>query len=305
MQIGNNVQCESLPGDQAWLRVSQDSLLHLEQRVESVDVLDLEGFPFPFADRPDLSDVLFALPPDPGPVELEALVQMAATLGRAANGEGVNPTVSLGDVVDAATLQDYHIVAIGRPTRNPLIQEINASLPQPFVPGTDGVENRTGEVLLRLPPDIPLGYVQELPSPWNQDRALLAVTGTRDEGITWAAYVVSRQAWRLDGNLALVREGEEEIEVRSYDTRRLTSSGQAATLLTAVPGLTPVGTPTVTPTLDTGGNNSGKITPTPTAVHPDEASLPLWVMVFIGVTGVTIIAMLSIGIWRFRQRQGE
>jgi len=303
MQIGNNVQCESLPGDQAWLRVSQDSWLHLGQRVESVNVLDLDDFPFPFDDRPDLSDVLFALPPDPGLVELEALVQMAATLGRAAGGEGVNPTVSLGDTVDAAMLRDYHIVAIGRPTRNPLIQEINASLPQPFVPGTDGVENRTGEVLLRLPPDIPLGYVQELPSPWNQDRAFLAVTGTRDEAITWAAYALNRRAWQLDGNLVLTRMGEEEIEVRSYDTRRLTSSGQAVTLLTAVPDLTPMAT--LTPTPGTG-DDSGEATST--EVSPDDApakigGLPVWAMVFIGIAGVTIVAMLAVGMWRFRQRR--
>lgn len=307
MQIAGGAQCQSVAGDEAWLRVSQDSWLHLDQHIEErVSVLDLDDFPSPFSDRPDLSDVLFVLPSDPGPVELEALLQVAAIFGRTAGGAEINPRVSLGNP-DAAMLRDYDIVAIGRPTRNLLIQEVNAALPQPFVPGTDEVENQWGEVLLRLPPDIPLGYIQEIPSPWNEERALLAVTGTGDQGITWSAYAISRRAWHLDGDLVLVRAGEKEIEIRSFDTRRLTSSGRAATLLTAVPNLTPVGTPTVTSTLDIEGDG-GSIMPT---LAPDASSdasagrggLPAWVKLFIGAAGIFAVAVIVVGVWQLRRRR--
>ncbi len=307
MQMRGDEVCENIPIDQAWVSVSRLSSLHLGQQVTNVDqILDLDDFPFPFNTQPDLGDVLFMLPLDPSPVELEASLQMAFALGGASGGDGTNLTVSLGEASASTRLQDYYIVAIGRPTRNPVIQEINSSLPQPFIPGADEVENRLGKLILRLPPDVSLGYVQEFPSPWNETLAFLVVTGTSDKGVAWAASALNRQAWRFSGNLALVREAEEGFEVRSFDTRRLTSSGQAATLLTAVPELTPVSTPTVTPTLET--EDPSVLTSTPTAMSPGEGkagvNLPVWVMAFIGITGMTVVVMLLLGLWRFRSQSG-
>ena len=304
MQIGEEAMCQSAPADDAWVKIYQNSSMHLEQRVEQDHVLDLDDFPFPFDDRPDLSDVLFTLPSIPESIELEALFRIVSIFGGAAEGAAVNPKVVLGDVSDVATLRNYDIVAIGRPTRSPLIQEINDILPQPFVPGTDEVVNQWGEVLLRLPPDIPLGYIQEIPSPWNEDRPLLAVTGTGQEGVASAVYALTRYEWRLDGDLVLVRKGEEEIDIHAFDTRRLTSSGQAATLLTAVPELTLESTPTVTPTLESGGGITPTLTPTPfPEMSPSQDELPIWVVAFVGVAGLFVVVLVAIGAWQFWQRR--
>lgn len=310
--MGSGTECKDFDLTQAWLKVFGDSQLHLETRQEKrVDVLTLDYFPAPFDERPDLSNVLFVLPPDPEAMEVESLLLITSRLGRSAKFERINSRVSLGKPSDAL-LQDHHVVVIGRPTRNPLFHELNTLLPQPFIPDTDEVENRMGEVVLRLPSTISLGYVQELQSPWNEALSLLVVTGTQDEAVAWAASALNRQSWRFIGNLALVREGTEGMEVYSVDTRRLTSSSQATTLLTAVPELTPVATPTVTPTLDSGANNSS-ITPTLTLTPseenlPDPAvaeGLPGWATIFIGVTAIAVIAIFVIAIWRFRRQRGE
>jgi uncharacterized repeat protein (TIGR01451 family) len=307
MQIGSDVVCQSVTAEQAWLKVSQESSLYIEQRIElgNVNVLDLDDFPFPFDSQKDMSDVLFALPSDPELFEVDAVLQTAFTFGRG-NAEGImNPMVFLGNLPSAETLRNYDIVAIGRPTRNPLIQEINTALPQPFIPGTDEVENQLGEVLLRLPPDIPLGYIQEIPSPWNQDRALLAVTGNRDEGLVWATYALNRRTWALDGDLVLAREAEGEVETNSIDTRRLTSSGQAAILLTAVPELTPVSTPTVTPTLESASSTTATLVASPSdETTTVKGGLPVWVLTFVGITATSAVVLLAMGGWRFwRQRK--
>ncbi len=310
LHIASSNECQNFDFTQAWVKVFEDSQLHLGVRAEErVDVLALSYFPSPFDERPDLSNLLFVLPSDPGATEVESLLLMAARLGRSTKFEEANASVSLGTPPDIL-LQNHHIIAIGRPTRNPWFQDFNTLLPQPFIPSTDKVENRIGEVILRLPPDLLLGYVQELPSPWNEALSLLVVTGTRDEAVTWAAYMLNRQSSRFRGNLALVREGAAGMEVHSLDTRRLTSSGQETALLTAVPELTPAtATPTATLALDGEVNNSS-ITPTLTVTPAGERlsnttvgeGLPVWVTIFIGVTGVTVIVIFALVLWRLRRR---
>jgi hypothetical protein len=202
-------------------------------------------------------------------------------------------------------LNRYHIIAIGRPTINPLTEQVNSLLPQPFVPGTDEVVHQVGDLLLRLPPDTPLGYIQELSSPWNERLALLIVTGTADEGVTWANYALIRQPWRLRGNLALVRDGEEGIEIQSIDTRRLTSSGLASTVATAVPELTPVAT--VTSTLEVG-TDSGDMLAQPTSppsAARGKGGLPTWVVFFAGIVVVAVVAIFGVAAWHFRRQQGR
>ncbi len=298
-------RCETVNPRQAWFKMWQDSLLYLDHKVQSAS-LDLRYFPLPFSTRSDLGNVLFALPPVPGLVEEEAMLRLAASLGDATRGAGFNLGVSLGLPPDAGKLKDYHLILIGRPTTNPFLRQINSRLPQPFVPGTDEVEHQTGKVLLRLPASIPLGYIQELASPWNEEQALVAVTGTKDEGIAWAAQVLAWQPWRLSGNLALAREGKTgqgAVEVQSIDTRGLTPSGLAAAVATAVPDLT--STSTITPAQGAGAASSSILTPSPVppATVQKKAGLPSWVLVFAGLTGMAVIGILGVVIWRVQVRQ--
>jgi len=288
MQVSKD-QCERIDVEQVWLNVSQDSLLHLEHREQGTSVLDLDYFPFPFNTRPDLSDVLFALPSLPEAAELESMLRVAYVLGSSAIGDGFRPTVSLREETpDAESLSRYHVVAIGRPSANSLIRQINPLLPQPFVPGADQVEHQIGEVLLRLPPDLSLGYIQEIPSPWNEERALLAVTGTTDEGLEWAAYALSQRYWNLAENLVLVREGEDKVDIQSIDTRGLTNSGIVSEMAAAVPELTPVVTATVTVEAGEGDGTVTQPTPSPGEPGASSGGLPTWVMLVVGVTVATV-----------------
>ncbi|GAB4534086.1 MAG: hypothetical protein Kow0063_16810 [Anaerolineae bacterium] len=296
-------ECETIDAGQAWVSILQDSLFHLDHRVQDVNVVDLDYFPYPFSAQSDLEDVLFVLPLVPEPSDLEVALRLVAALGDAVNADRLNLSISLGNGLDDETLSRYHIIAIGRPTANQLIQQVNSLLPQPFIPGTDEFEQQVGEVLLRLPFDIPVGYIQELPSPWNDDRVLLVVTGTLDEGVAWAAEALSRQSWRLDGNLALIRQQGEEIY--TIDTRRLTSHGMVSAVTTAVPELTPVATSTPT-SQAVAANENTRTTPTlPAATAMPMGGLPTWVKSFVGVTAVIVVAIFGAVIWRGGRRRGQ
>jgi len=296
-------RCDRVDARQVWLTISQDSLFHLDHRVQGDIALDLDYFPFPFNRQPDLNDILFVIPPTPGAAEQEGILRLAAVLGDATNGAGFRPAISLGGALDDETLSRYHIIAIGRPSANPLVQKVNAWLPQPFVAGTDEVETQVGQVFFRLPAGTSLGYIQEIPSPWNKDRAFLAITGTTEEGVAWAVQALTGQlVGRLRGNLALVREGGEEVQ--SIDTRTLTSSGLASAITTAVPELTPA--VTITPTSESEMSGSTPVTPipSPAGTKEDESGKPVWLIPLVVVTMVVVLAMLGVGAWQFRRQQG-
>ena len=276
-----------------WLLLSSESVLHLDHKEQDVRSLALDLYPYPFDRRSDLADVLFVLPPEPRVEEWEKALQLAAALGSAASGPNLAPAVALGDTRTETMLGDYHLIAIGRPSRNPALRQINTQLPQSFQPGSDEIEQRIDEVVFRLPPGLSLGLVQLIASPWNEARPFLAVTGTTDEGVKWATHVLAYRYWALQGNLALIKGDE----VNTVDTRDLTRSGLAMAVSTAVPEMTPVPTApaTTTPTL---------LPPslTPGVSVSEGTSRPGWLIPLVGITGLIVIVVFAVGFWRARRR---
>lgn len=289
-------------GVDVWLRIGSESLLHLDHKQQSSYSLDLKFYPQPFDRRSDLADVLFALPAEPRLEEWEEALRLIAGIGDAVGGPDFMPAVMLGDTRTEEELSDYHLILIGRASRNPILQRINAQLPQPFLPGSDLIQQKLDEVVLRLPPDLSLGYVQLIPSPWNEERALLAGTGTTDEGVGWAIRALTHGSlsWQLKGNLALIRD----TSIKSLDTRALSRGYVAAAVATAVPEMTsetkPVGeapTPTPTPASITANADQGALQGAQ-ATDTSRHLLPSWVVLLVGFTIVVTALILTIA---FRQ----
>jgi hypothetical protein len=318
---GNNritIQVEMQPLDKCastgeWISISSDSRFHLEHQRQSAPDLLLDFYPHPFDRQTDLGDVLFALPPEPSARECEQALQLAASLGRAAGGPDFAPAVALGDTWPEAQLHNYHLVAIGRPSRNPILSVINDRLPQPFLPGSDQIEQVLDGVALRLPPETSLGYVQLIRSPWNDERALLAATGTTDEAVGWAIELLAERRWQLGGTLALVRSGS---EVRTIDARLLTRSGLAKAVTTAVPQLTAVATPAEAATVEPTSVALTTPSPGPTVTLPatrvystgqgsDELSRPAWLIPLVIASGVVVVAILVTAFLMRRKRRAN
>ncbi|MCP4539480.1 MAG: DUF11 domain-containing protein, partial [Chloroflexi bacterium] len=297
----DEAECDRIDAEQIWLSISKDSSFHLSHYEQAVSILNLSYFPLPFDSRPNLDDVLFVLPASLQGSESGNLLRLAAALGNATNGTGFSPSVSLGtEALNDEILSQYHIIVLGRPTSNPFFQQINSLLPQPFVPGSDQVMPQVGEVRLRLASGTSLGFIQEIPSPWNEHKALLAVTGTTDEGVTWATEALMRQTRQLGGNLVLVRDGGEEIQ--ALDTRSLTPSGLVTALSTAVPELTPEAV--LTPTLEVETTDTEMpVQPTPLpGASGDQNGLPTWVLAVVAGTVAVVVTIFAIVLWRSRRR---
>ncbi len=288
---------------QAWVVIKNRSKIFLAHNKDNDIEFDLGIYPHPFHLSSDLTNVLFVLPDMPTHEHLELGLRLAAALGNSAAGQTITPVAIKGGDAWPQDLENYHIIALGRPSSNSMIQEINTQLPQPFVAGSDEIEQQLDNVIFRLAPDVDLGYAQLIPSPWHEDRAILVITGTTDRSVSWVVDVVTLRPWTLtSGNLALVN-GE---EVKTIDTRKLTRNGAAMTIATAVPELSPIAMATamITPTA------SSNQTPTPTEIADisliqetgGKEARPIWLLPLVGMTALVVIAIFAIAFWQTQRK---
>ena len=288
-----------------WVFISSESLLHLAHRENGGLDLLLDFYPYPFGQHPNLEDVLFVLSPEPTLDEWEDVLQLGYSLGRAATGSNLMPAVALGEGSRSeADLSNYNLIAIGRPSRNWIVRRVNELLPQPFLPGLDQIDQKLNSIVLRISPGTDLGYIQLVASPWNKERAFLAVTGTTDQGVAWASEALIGSSWALRGNLALVRKSG----ISTIDTRGLTSEGVVLAVATVVPESTPVAAVTVTPmTTVTPGVEPEQTSSTPRPTYSsgtgaDASARPAWIIPLVVVSAIVVIAVLFIAFWQSHKR---
>jgi len=295
----------SMPGvcaddEQAWFLAKDDSRIFLAHRDGDGLNLDLDYFPYPFHMNPALTDLTFVLPAGPTVDEIESVLNLAASLGNSAAGKSVAPIVIMDSGLESQDLEDVQLIAIGRPSRNLAIQQVNADLPQPFLPGSDEIDQKLDDVVFRLPPGVNLGYLQLVPSPWNETRAFLAVTGTTDQGIDWAVDVLTNSRWALgSGNLALVRDEA----VNTIDTRELTSAGAASAVTGAVPEMVAEATQATEATATIAATPLPQSSTTDLQRLSNEKERPEWLIPLVAATGVVILVIFVIAFWQARRER--
>ncbi len=291
--------CQPPDAEQAWFLLSRDSEIRLPHRVVDAPPPDLSQYPYPFHADPTLRQTVFALPGMPTAAEISLALRMAASMGNFSGGRVFAPRVFFAGATASEVPGGRHVVVIGRPSRNSLLQDLNAHLPLPFVPGSDEIEQRLNQAIFRLPPDVDLGLVQLFPSPWNAEGMVLALTGTTDGAIAEAVGELTTRPWSFKGNLALVQKGE----VATFDTRTLTRGGLVVAVSTAVPVLTPVltvevpsvvtPTPSPTPTISVVRPSSSSASPSP----------PAWLIPFVAITVLVIVGSLGMAFWQARSKK--
>ena len=287
-QIGN--PCGATGNNpQLWVSFDSTSILSL-QVVDNPEknTYNLDQFPLPFAVNPNLEQTKFSLPVDPSHSEFSLAFQMAALLGSSSNGNNFNPQVVMGMPQSQEELTAYHMIVIGRPSRNPLLQLINESLPQPFISGRDEIKQQVDDYIFRLPDSLDLGYLQLLQSSWNSENAILALTGTTDDALSWAleSLIDETKNNLVKGNLILTPN---IVDVFSIDTRELLLGGTLSALGTAIPDIELLGTATSS----SGAEANGQIQDTDLS---DDRERPAWFPYLVTIVGavITIAALVFV-----------
>jgi hypothetical protein len=212
--------CADPRGNGLWLTIRPESLLHLPLAPAHTDqalpTADLSSYPLPFTATPNLSGVAFVLGAE-DPAGWEAAAQVALDLGRQTQGSLMDLAAVYADAVPDTLRQERDLILVGRASALPLLAELGPALPAPFAPGSAVATEPGAAVTYRLDAGASVGYLQLLDAPWSNERSVLAVLGSTDDGLRWAqaALTTPRLRSMLRGNLAVIR-GE---QVESRDTR--------------------------------------------------------------------------------------
>jgi uncharacterized protein YgiM (DUF1202 family) len=333
LDLNNNFQCEPPNRNSTWFTISKESSLYLPREIldPSTFVPMVGLFPSPFNSSPNLSTLWVSLPEKPTQQEWETGIKAISRLGADSFGEGFIPRLTTGGIPAGEDLSQYNFIVVGRPTTNSFLNQLNVALPQPFVDGTDTIQQNVDDVSYQLFAGLDIGILQALRSPFSQRNVVLAITGTSSRGEAFAADALLSQRFGsadLMGNIVYASVNA----AIPIDTRQIVSAEEFIDLapelatesaivpptdvplmiVTVTPGPTLTPTPTRTPA-PAGASGVVTVAPSPTvvtpiatftpldiaAIQPEDGYTPTWLVGMLVVTGILIALMVIYAVYAF------
>ncbi len=142
--------------------------------------MDLRKLPWPFfQERRNLNDpVTVVIPDSPSAEELQSALVVMGSFARMTNGKLPLNMIAVGQLTDDIKAQS-HLLMVGKASSLPVLNEL--SLPVPLdETGFDSQEGTDED-----------GVIQAIPSPWNEERAILIVSGATDHPVIMSSQALS------------------------------------------------------------------------------------------------------------------
>lgn len=200
-----------------WYTLRADSMISIPVRAtrgRSIVLRNLATFLEPLTISNTLKNIAFVVPSD-DPTSWTVAGQLATALGDSLDPafvelRAVNPE-------QVASVQANHdLVLVGQAPAHAILQDpaLQPIIPAPFAQGSKHPTLGNSRVVYRIPPELSLGYLEFMRSPWNEQRSILAVLGSTDQGVQWSgnALTTSRLRTRLNGSLAIVNDQQISVE---------------------------------------------------------------------------------------------
>jgi hypothetical protein len=165
---------------------------------------------FPFTAYQDMSHTSLVLPDTVSRTDLETMLQFLTRMGReSASRKGIELTAYHASTLPGDIRKDSHLVLIGQRSRNKLFNEIQskASLLTENKWNTLQEDQKNKIAQLNYAPG--QGVVEEMLSPWGDNRVLLLLTGENDTAMVHDAQLFQNDAWFTgikQGNLTVVND---------------------------------------------------------------------------------------------------
>ncbi|GAP22667.1 cellulose biosynthesis cyclic di-GMP-binding regulatory protein BcsB [Leptolinea tardivitalis] len=242
--------CSGSVTSNLWTSISNQSLLHIPLTPVTPGIVKqttLANFLDFLSTSPTLESTGFIVAKN-SPDAIKTAAQIAYQLGSVMTGDMVELDAAYADAVPEEFKKDHDLVIIGRASQLPILADLGSNLPAQFDKGSDVAQETVFRVIYRIPPNISVGYLELLATPWNSARNILAVLGSTDEGLGYSAnaLLVDQTQKKLGGNFAVIRNDQ----VLTGDTRLGTGTGNISSTL--IPGATiltqvPTDLPTLAP----------------------------------------------------------
>lgn len=240
-----------IPYEKIWVSIKPGSLLHIPTGPVTLGAVPQRSLTdFPALLFPTFEKLAFVLPRnDPGAWQIAA--DLAWQIGITSARSVIDPLAAYGDAVPPEWESTHSLIVVGRPSEAPVLASLADWLPASFPAGSDIAVEPEVEFLYDVPANVPVGYLQVLPSPWNPGRVILAVNGNDSQGLLSAQRTLGNPARRaeLRGNLAVIYGNQVLV------TQHLNEAGPAP-----APTITVLGTPQAQGNGESGPFNLSLIT---------------------------------------------
>lgn len=264
--------CDTSGFSTPWLTISDQSLIHIPVTQSagpvSQSALDLKSFPYLFLTHSDLGDLAFVMP-KASPAGLKIAGKLAYDFGVNATPSLPNLAAAYADAVPDDIRNNRSMIVIGKASTVPLVKEFNDRLPAPFDLNDNTASEKNMQISYRIPAGVSVGYLELIASPNNLEKAILFVAGNTDQGLDMAgnALVTPDLTSQLAGLFAVTNGTKIATSV-------LPSS--FSVIGNAVPGALPTINPPVVPV----------------ATPATKMAAPFWLLPFIGLSIIAIVAVL-------------
>jgi hypothetical protein len=204
--------CRFVTDVHIWGTIHNTSRLELpgELKTPLPDVGLVNDAGFPFTGYQDLSHTGVIVPDTVSRTDLEVMLQFLTRMGRdSASHKGIELTAHHASSVPDNERKENHWVVIGRNGHNKLLGEIRdkASLLMDNQWTTLQEEQKNRIAQINYAPG--QGIVEELLSPWNENRVLLLLTGENDTALVRNAQLFQNDTWFSaikPGNITVVND---------------------------------------------------------------------------------------------------
>ncbi|TAJ21125.1 MAG: hypothetical protein EPO65_02050 [Dehalococcoidia bacterium] len=206
--------CESTASERFFITIHEDSAISLPQAAGTSSGSDLASLPFPFAGLLGLRETTFIVNEKDND-SLRAGMLATIALGRRFGAQN-DFTVVPASTSTPQSVGDRHVVAINVPRETQIGQQLEKVLPLILRPdGTRALVEEKG-TLAEILDSSRVGALQLAQVPWATSRRLLAVTGTDNVALGWAAEALPKGG--LVGNVALFQSAK---QVNTFSLKRL------------------------------------------------------------------------------------
>ncbi|MBW4648996.1 MAG: cellulose biosynthesis cyclic di-GMP-binding regulatory protein BcsB [Kastovskya adunca ATA6-11-RM4] len=189
-------------------------------RENSVQLPDLKllRFGFPFAAPQDLSQTAIVVPQNPSPTDLLTLLEFSERLGRLSKSESVKLQVYTTDSLPEQVRSQANLVGIGVREQFPFPEVFQAGALK--LKNVFGRQWQQGNIQTLSDEE---GIIQEIISPWNSDRVLLALSGQTETGLEQVQQLLDKDPWffQLQDDTVLVSSNLENTSAYDEDAYNL------------------------------------------------------------------------------------
>ena len=194
-----------------WATIHSDTSFNLS-RETSVDLpnLKLAQVGFPFAAPQDLSNTSFVTAEKPSPAAIMTLLEASERLGRLSQSKAVQINAYPEGELPTDERSNDNLILVGSRDELPLASELSAKTKRgnSLTLTGNSLTGKDGTVVQTLDGK---GIIQQIVSPWNKERVILALTGQSDSDLSIVQQVLEYDTWflQLEGDTVLVSRNDE------------------------------------------------------------------------------------------------